>query len=50
MTLICWNVRGINKPFKQKEIKNFLHKNKFEICGLLETRVKAEMFKKKFTV
>lgn len=43
---VCWNVRSINKPFKQKEIKNFLHKNKFEICVMFETRFKDEKFKK----
>lgn len=50
MKLVCWNVRGSNKPFKQKEIKHFLLKNKFEICALLETRVKVDKFKKASSV
>lgn len=41
-----WNVRGCNKPFKQKEIKLFLSKTKIDICALVETRVKIKNFKK----
>lgn len=40
MRLIIWNVRGCNKPFKQKEIKTLLQTNKVDVAALLETRVK----------
>ena len=35
-----WNVRGMNKRYKQKEIKQFLLNNKVSLAGLIETRVK----------
>ena len=35
-----WNVRGMNKRYKQKEIKLFLQLNKVSLAGLIETRVK----------
>ena len=34
-----WNVRGMNKRYKQKEIKKFLQNNKVSLAGLIETRV-----------
>ena len=39
MIFTSWNVRGMNDPFKLKEIKDFLHINKVNVCALLETRV-----------
>ena len=50
MIFILWNIRGMNDPFKIKEIKNFLTKNKVVVCVLLETRVRennANKFQKK---
>lgn len=44
MKLLFWNVRGCNKPFKQKKIKALLCKHKIDVCGLLETRVKNSNF------
>ncbi|KAL9224822.1 hypothetical protein vseg_000822 [Gypsophila vaccaria] len=35
-----WNVKGLNSSAKHKEIKLFMHSNKVELFGLLETRVK----------
>ena len=35
-----WNVRGMNKKYKQKEIKLFLQNNKVSLAGLIETSVK----------
>ena len=35
-----WDVRGMNKRYKQKEIKVLLQKNKVTLAGLIETRVK----------
>ena len=33
-------MRGMNKRYKQKEIKLFLQNNKVSLAGLIETRVK----------
>lgn len=35
------NIRGLNNPFKQNEMKLFLRKNKVKIIGFIETRVKS---------
>lgn len=40
MIVCSWNIRGLNKPFKQKELKAFLLKNKVSVIGCLETKVK----------
>nr|XP_016495957.1 PREDICTED: uncharacterized protein LOC107814971 [Nicotiana tabacum] len=36
-----WNIRGLNKPYKQKEFKSFLLTNKVALLGCLETKVKT---------
>ena len=38
MIYISWNVRGVNDPFKIKEIRNFLVKHKVAVCVVLETK------------
>ena len=38
--IASWNIRGLNWPNKQEEIKHFLHKHDIGIVGLLETKVK----------
>lgn len=40
MTLMTWNMRDMNKPFKQKEVLGVLKKYNVQLAGLLETRVK----------
>ncbi|XP_070017064.1 uncharacterized protein LOC142172435 [Nicotiana tabacum] len=40
MTRLFWNVRGINKRYKQKEIKQYLIENHIKIAGLVEAKVK----------
>ncbi|XP_019248742.1 PREDICTED: uncharacterized protein LOC109228008 [Nicotiana attenuata] len=45
MIISTWNIRGLNKPYKQKELRNFLQKNKVDILGCLETRVKEKKAK-----
>ncbi|XP_048494360.1 uncharacterized protein LOC125494691 [Beta vulgaris subsp. vulgaris] len=42
MSCITWNVRGMNDPFKIKEIKSFLYNHKVAVCALLETRVREQ--------
>uniref|UniRef100_A0A803PDG0 Reverse transcriptase domain-containing protein n=1 Tax=Cannabis sativa TaxID=3483 RepID=A0A803PDG0_CANSA len=39
--ILSWNVRGINSPKKQQEVKGFIERYKIGLVGLLETRVKA---------
>ena len=41
MKWFFWNVRGMNKRYKQKKIKLLL-KNKVNLAGLVETRVKSK--------
>lgn len=40
MNIACWNVRGLNKPLRQREVVCFLRSNNVALVGLLETRVK----------
>ncbi|XP_059284882.1 uncharacterized protein LOC132038189 [Lycium ferocissimum] len=40
MIISSWNIRGLNLPFKQKELKAFMLKNKVSLMAVLETRVK----------
>ena len=46
--MICtaWNVRGMNDPFKIKEVRKFLISNMVDVCGLLETRVRSHNSRK----
>lgn len=46
MRFMFWNVRGCNKPYKQKEIRIYLQRNKVDVAVLVETRVKQENSKK----
>ncbi|XP_074305552.1 uncharacterized protein LOC141640770 [Silene latifolia] len=41
-----WNIRGLNKINKQMDIRRFLHLNKLDIFGLIETRVKHNKWMK----
>ena len=41
MERICsWNIRGLNWPNKQEDVKIFLHEKQIGFVGLLETKVK----------
>ncbi|KAJ8419453.1 hypothetical protein Cgig2_030899 [Carnegiea gigantea] len=44
--LTSWNVRGLNWPNKQAEVKLFLQSNKVGLVGLLETKVKVKNIEK----
>lgn len=41
-----WNIRGLNSLNKQQDIKWFLHNNKIELFGLLETRIRSRNWNK----
>lgn len=36
----CWNIRGLNDPLKQKEIRSLTCNNKLDVIGIVETKVK----------
>lgn len=40
---MCWNVRGMNSPNKQKEIKLLCNAGNIGLVGLLETKVKVDI-------
>lgn len=41
---LFWNVRGMNRPFKQKKLRIYLNKYKISLAGILETKVKQHKF------
>jgi exonuclease III len=46
MKILSWNIRGLNLPLKQKEIKKLIIHHKISILRVMETRVKLENFSK----
>lgn len=40
MIICTWNVRGMNKPHKAREVRRCLQKHQVTFVGLLETKVK----------
>lgn len=44
----CWNVRGLNKQAKQKEVNLFLHNVKAGLFGLLEMKIKRAMAQREY--
>ncbi|KAJ8433454.1 hypothetical protein Cgig2_014495 [Carnegiea gigantea] len=45
-TLQDWNIRGLNWPNKQEDVKIFLHEKQIGLVGLLETKVKEKNVEK----
>ena len=41
-SIASWNVRGLNWPNKQEDVKLFLQLNNIGLIGLLETKVKSQ--------
>ena len=39
--IVSWNIRGLNWPNKQEEVRSFIGNNKVGLIGLLETKVKV---------
>ncbi|KAJ0021146.1 hypothetical protein Pint_31804 [Pistacia integerrima] len=37
--IASWNVRGLNQPTKQKEVRVFMNYIQIGLCALLETRI-----------
>lgn len=46
MNILAWNVRGLNRPSMQVEIKNCILKFNLVFLGLIETRVKLKNMEK----
>lgn len=44
MSVGAWNVRGLCGGKKRNEVKSIIRKEKLEIIGLLETKVRAINF------
>lgn len=40
MAITVWNVRGLNNPTRQLEVRRMLTSLRAEIFGLLETKIK----------
>ena len=40
--ILCWNVRGMNSPNKQEDIKIFLQQQQAGMVGFLETKAQAQ--------
>ncbi|XP_019252764.1 PREDICTED: uncharacterized protein LOC109231560 [Nicotiana attenuata] len=40
MTWLIWNIRGLNKRYKQKDIKQYIKDKHIKLAGLVETKVK----------
>lgn len=38
--MLIWNIRGLNKPPRQREVKKHLLHNKANFVGLVETKVR----------
>lgn len=36
----CWNVKGLNAPLKQSEVKSLISSKELSFCGLVKTKVK----------
>ena len=41
-SMITWNIRGLNSPNKQEDIKDFLSKQQVGLVALLETNDKQK--------
>ena len=42
MKMAIWNIRGLNSPLKQVELRNFISAMHLSFLVLLETRVKSK--------
>ena len=49
-SIFVWNIRGFNKPHKQKAVNYWVNAAKLSFGCLLETRVQEENFKKIFDI
>ncbi|XP_021993289.1 uncharacterized protein LOC110890031 [Helianthus annuus] len=40
-SLAAWNIRGLNRPLKQKEVRQVMKDNHLQVCAIMETHVDA---------
>lgn len=40
--ILCWNIRRLNWPNKQEDVRLFLQTNQVGLVGLIETKVKEK--------
>ncbi|KAI3682958.1 hypothetical protein L1987_83365 [Smallanthus sonchifolius] len=38
-SIACWNIRGLGRPLKQREVRDFINDNKIQVCAILESHV-----------
>ena len=38
VSIVSWNIKGLNSPNKQEDLMKFLYVNKVGLIGLLETQ------------
>ena len=43
MTILAWNVRGLNKPIRRRDVKKHIQSLSPSIVALLETKVKEQL-------
>ena len=41
INLSSWNIRGLNQPHKQEEVRTLISSHKITLCGLNETKVRS---------
>lgn len=41
VNILAWNVRGLNAPKKQKEVRLLCNEHNISLVGLLETKIKV---------
>lgn len=46
MNFGAWNIRGLNKVVKQKEVLEVIKNNNLDMCGILESHVSVWKLKK----
>ncbi|KAI8530640.1 hypothetical protein RHMOL_Rhmol11G0075300 [Rhododendron molle] len=39
-TIASWNIRGLNNPLKQKEVRSLIVSQRLGLCGVFEAKVR----------
>jgi hypothetical protein len=42
ISFASWNIRGLNRPLKQKEVRHFVDQNNLSLCAILESHVDVD--------
>lgn len=42
MSLVAWNVKGLNKGYKRRELKLFIKEHNMGIIAIVEHRIKED--------